>query len=329
MGIFDLYRKINNVNGISIQEELLNEEIENFETYLYNSPNYYQINKYNGNTIIDCTIQDVSFNNKTSGDEKILCTQVNENIIVGDVVQWHNKNWIIISEEENTIQSHKTFIMRPCNNALKYILPSNHTQIISIPCISSNMSLYSIGLNESKQLVTQDGKKFCIIPYSIITKEIYVGQRFLFWDKQAFEVTEISYDKANEISGIKSGILEIKMQQSQIRPEDNLNSLVAFNEGISLETPIITNDLVINGEREIYLNTSKTYTVTNADGTPTNMTFTFSIDNDNLVTITSFTDISCTLKANSSLKGYMLLTVKCVEDPTIILTKNIYVRSLI
>ena len=46
MAQFDLFRRLNSINGNTPQDILLNEEIRNFEYYLTQSPNKKTINKY-------------------------------------------------------------------------------------------------------------------------------------------------------------------------------------------------------------------------------------------------------------------------------------------
>lgn len=89
--------------------------------------------------------------------------------------------------------------------------------------------------------------------------------------------------------------------------------------------------MVINGDYKLYLNTSRTYTITYDDGTAiTDKTFSYSFGNTSLATITGFTGTSVTLKANNSnVKGYCDLVCNCVEDSSIVLVKNLWVRSLI
>lgn len=88
--------------------------------------------------------------------------------------------------------------------------------------------------------------------------------------------------------------------------------------------------MIITGDYKLYLSKTREYTVTYEDGTlVADKTFTFSFDRSDLATISSSTSNSVTLKANSSLKGYCDLVCTCVEDSSIILIKNIWVRSLI
>lgn len=249
----------------------------------------------------------------------------------GSIVSWKDRKWIITNnvgdEDKNNVYSMAKIY--PCNNTLKFILPSDHIKIIEIPCITSNMSLYSIGLEEQKQIIMSDGKKFCIVPFDDYTNEVFIKQRFLFWDKQCFEITEINYDKASIVNDIKQGILEIKMQQVELLPEDNLGDFIAYNEGISLESPLPEKTIIINGDYKLYLSKTREYTVTYEDGTPiTDKTFTFSFADTSLATIQSYTNTSAVLKANSSLKGYGDLVVYD-ESNNIVTSKSIWVRSLI
>lgn len=320
MGIFDLYRKINNVNGISIQEELLNEEIENFETYLYNSPNYYEVNKYGYSDKMDCTIQDMSFNNKTNGDEKILCVRSNEALNMGDTLEWNGKQWLIILEEINTIQSHKTFIIRPCNYTLKWL--NEQGKLISCPCITTNATMYSLGINtDTNAPNTVDGKLSIILPYNKDTSWIKRDKRFLFHNS-AYKVTFPDLTQINSVN--MTGTISFVLSECELNnTTDNLELGIAdYYNAPKYEIQIKEDNISISKENTLQLNTIITKDGQVIDNSIDKLELIWesdnptvaSVDSNGLVTaiISGNANITVKLRDNENIKDTVLCNVRNV-----------------
>lgn len=133
--------------------------------------------------------------------------------------------------------------------------------------------------------------------------------------------TICSVDETGLITAIGIGTTTIIIKYENAETISNVEVL----EVVPLKT------IIINGDYKLYLNTSRTYTLTYDDGTAiTDKTFTYSFDRSDLATITGFTGTSVTLKANNSnVKGYCDLICTCVDDSSIVIVKSIWVRSLI
>lgn len=325
MRIFDLYRKINNVNGISIQEELLNEEIENFETYLYNSPNYYQINKYNGNTMIDCTIQDASFNNKTNGDEKILCTRYGDNLIVGDTIDWKTRQWIIISKEENSIESHKTFIIRPCNYTLKWL--NEQGKLISYPCITTNATMYSLGINtDTNAPNTVDGKLSIVLPYNKDTSQIKRDKRFLFHNS-AYKVTfpDLTQIDSENMTGTISFVLsECELNNTT----DNLELGIAdYYNAPKYEIRIKEDDISISKDKTLQLNAIITKDGQVIDNSIEKLELIWLSSNPNVATIDSNGLLTAVISGNANIT-VKLKNNENVTDTILCNVRNVPVQNI-
>ena len=113
MRMMGIYKSNNN-----FKENLINETIAGFEEYLRTTTNATTLTVFNEGRHIDGSLQDATFNNRTYGDEKIFLCRINEILEVGDYVLWKKKPFLVTAEDRNTSPTHKTFIIRPCNNVI-------------------------------------------------------------------------------------------------------------------------------------------------------------------------------------------------------------------
>ena len=112
-------------------------------------------------------------------------------------------NDIILNDDDNGIYISASIYK--CNNAL--IFNSKDGKEQKIYCIEGSInSVQSIGEEENKVFITQDGKRFVTVPLTEYSNEIVEGQRFIL-NGDAFKVAEIYRGK--------SGILEMKLQQEE------------------------------------------------------------------------------------------------------------------
>lgn len=166
--------------------------------------------------------------NEQKEDRKMLVPNTVA-IHTGSITNIGDETWMIINKISDLDDNGVYYVTKilPCNTALKYISPSDNLTIREIPAIMSNMSLYSIGTEENKYFISEDGKRLITIPMNEITKEIYIGQRFVL-GLNVFKITEI-YDG-------NIGIYELKLEQSDTLPNDDIKGGIAYNESQSTNT---------------------------------------------------------------------------------------------
>lgn len=250
------YRRKSIVSGITSQEQLIQQERENFDYYLNNAPNKFTVEKFKDSSVslnenIICTIQDHHFNDSQNVDGKILCCRYNENLNIGDIVLWEKQLHIVYFEEKNTISSHKTLLIKPCNNVLTLQYNKN---IYKIPCILSNATLYSDGI-DVKQITLSNDQRSCLIPYSHITKRIQLQQRFIFNHNSVFSVSlidDFTFKQVNDDNGLLQLTMIREMEKNNL---DDLENNLADNSQLKKEEPII---LQIDN-KTIQLEVNKTY----------------------------------------------------------------------
>lgn len=289
---FDLYyyrnyTKVTNSNSDNIQElsdaysQQYNSAISKFDV-LINSDRADTI--YKDNTLIKCIV-DYGREIRKSDFSSQLTREVwtnHDTVKTGDIVDFEYKHskerypYLFISSVESRDKYDISF-MQKCNNTLTF--KNSLGEIISIPCIISNLTLYSDGL-EQKTLTLLDGKRNVIIPYNEDTKDIFVQQRFIFNHDAVFSVSlPDNFSVPN--------LLQLTMIQSQFNDKDDKDNNLAYN-GVNLTQPlqqfrtltVPNNGYFINGNSEIRKTSTNTYTVNKlVDGIEDNSaSFNFSLN---------------------------------------------------
>ena len=346
MGKFDLFRKLNTINGNTSKQIITNNLEKEFDQYMKSAPNTYNIMRYNDilNVEIPCTLQDASFNDKKNGDEKIVCCYNESDLVEGDVITVDGKIWIVMFEESNTIKSHKTFMVRPCdNNGLKFQVNST---IYTIPAIISNQTLYTVGINEGKYMTTGDTKMSCILGVNDMNKDIvkyiFRGMRFVFDSNGAKLIYKITYIDTVTNEGLLTCTLQ---EEGDMGDNDDLVNMVAYNPSLidEIVVPSVENYQIVSSTNNYdYINLSsvRTWKIVNSDGTDVsnNDTFVFRLEqsvlNSNILpsalisNMEVLTGVSVKLMANgSNVKGYVNLVATCNRDGSIY-RKSIRIKGL-
>ncbi|GAA0082965.1 hypothetical protein [Clostridium sp. CTA-6] len=250
------YRRKSIVSGMTSQEQLIQQERENFDYYLSNAPNRFIVEKFRDSSIslnknIICTIQDHHFNDSQNVDGKILCCKYNENLNIGDIVLWENQLHIVYFEEKNTIPSHKTLLIKPCNNVLTL---QYNKSIYKIPCILSNATLYSDGI-DVKQITLSNDQRGVLVPCNSFTSKIQLQQRFVFNHNSVFSVSlidDFTFKQVNENNGLLQLTMIREMEKNNL---DDLESNLADNSQLKKEEPLVLQ----MDDKPIQLEANKTY----------------------------------------------------------------------
>lgn len=235
----------------------------------------------------------------------------------GSVVEVGTDKYIVITDiDDNGV--YKTCKMLKTYNTLKW--KDEIGTIVELPCIVSNFTLYSDGLEIGKYMITEDGKRAVIVSSTSDTLKIKEGMRFIFNHNSVFKVTDI-----DDYSMV--GILNIVMAQDVFINDDDKEQNIAVNVYDTTpapEPPPV--DLAISGSDEIKIGNSQDYTIINN----TNYTFLWSV-NSNKVTIINFNTISCTLSAvfdSNNVGTVVTLTAIAQENSSIVLTKDITIKGM-
>lgn len=226
---------------------------------------------------------------------------------LGDIFEFDGLYWICIDTRTSSLLN--MCVVRRCNNFLKLY---NYTPI---PCFISNIVVH---LEQDKVIEMPNNQLNCGVQYNDTTKMISLSPptRFIL-NGSAWKVMGLDNGLVKAVNG--QGVLQITLESDQIDPRDDLTNGIAYNASMPQTT---TNTYKIDGSDNIPINQTQTYNILNQNNTtPTNVTFTWSLNNSN-ATIVSSTNTSCIIQGVT--EGQVILTA---TDGINQLTKTITIQS--
>lgn len=247
-------------SGENRKEKAINEGIRNFRKVLNENPTCCEVQATipdevcitNATRYIMAMITDVALNDKSALDDKYIHVDVEEDIDVGCYVKWQGINWLLVFQEVNGFPTHKTFVMKRCNQIFR--LKQNDV-IYDIPVSVTNLTLYSDGLADGKYLSRADAKRNIKFGSSPVTRNIDLGHRIMLTNKTVFRFTHIdnfSYE----------GLIACIAIQTALVPQDDTESNIAYNPSIiEDESQDIPSSSSIDGEEYIYLGSEEAYCI--------------------------------------------------------------------
>ena len=246
-------------NGLTEKDDALNQQIENFNDVVDNmlaptvhriehtEPLNYDMNvKYMENVIIS----DVT-RYEAIKDEKLLHTKLNSIIDSGSYIWWNNEKWIVLNEENNTVQSHKSFVIRKCSIDINILLEETK---YTYPVYIYNLTLYSDGAKELVNLTTSSAKYSIMIAENKKTNTLDVGTRFIIRGR-AFEISLI------DDFTIKN-VRTLTICETVTNTFDDIENDIAYNS--NSESDLVNPNLDIIGNDVIYLGDTLEYTLQTA-----------------------------------------------------------------
>ena len=237
MDCINLYKKRVGVSGVTdIKSRVIYDARKNFERSLKNDPSSVttritdvgEINISEDTKLVQCLINDYSENDQKTFDEKVLYVRHDENVGLGSYVEFDNFIWLVIFREHRASNIHKSFIMRKCNQILKY---QYKNEIYEIPCVVRNLTQYSDGLQDIVYTSVPDGKRNITYSQNAITSNIKLGQRFLINSEKAYRVTHIQNFEYQEEYNSQNGIATCIAVYTNLTSNDDTENNLAYNEG--------------------------------------------------------------------------------------------------
>lgn len=271
MNYIKRYKKRVGLGAKSPKEFTLNEIERNFIRYLNENPTAreVQITEPEEITVSEntqkvlCAIHDLSNNDKRALDEKQILLPKDANVDVGCYLIFDNCYWIIIFKEHRSIDSHKKFIIRRCNQILKYMLLG---EVYEIPVSIENLTMYSDGLADLKFTSQQDAKRMITFGSNPVTRTILANTRMMLTGKTVFRVTHINDFEYNGRYSGSDGIIKTLVLQTTIRDEDDLENNIAWNDisappkEIPIEKEIIGDSSIMVGSKKKYMSEDLEFT---------------------------------------------------------------------
>lgn len=288
MSYWDNYQSRVLKGATTSKERITNDLEQTFEKYLNQSPTCIEVPISIPNQFPDLTelskelvsINDISNNDKKSLDEKKLLTRNSLNIDLGCYLYYDNSWWLVIFKESKTINSYQKYIIRRCNQIIKY---KYRGKIYDIPVSILNMTLYADGLQSNVYTTRQDAKRDVWYGSNEITNSIDIKTRLMLTRKTVFEVTHVN---DFEYPGL------IKVLVNQVESFDTDDNNVAWNPDDKDNSFETTHK--IQGNKFIYQGGKNTYKI---DGLST-IEWLLK-ESSEYVTLINNSDGTCTIQASS------------------------------
>lgn len=253
MGLMDSFRKRVGHGGISnVKSRIIADARRNFERSLKNDPssvttritNVGEVNISEDTRLVDCVINDYSENDQKTYDEKVIYLRHSEEDIgIGSYVEFDGFIWLIIFREHRAANVYRCFIMRKCNQVIKY---EHQGTIYDIPCIVKNLTQYSDGLQDIVYTSVPDARRSITYSDNHVTYNIKLGHRFLVNNSNAYRVTHIQDFEYQADYNIANGIATCIAVHTSLLNEDDTDNNIAFNEEVTNDTIMIGSNLSYN-----------------------------------------------------------------------------------
>jgi hypothetical protein len=274
-----------------------------------------KLNTLDGHDIlIDGVAQKVIIHNHTNPldeykeDRKLLC--LNEvNIHRGSVVFLEGENYLTVTDIDQNI-TFKECKIRKTNYTLKY--QDKFGNIIEVPCIATNATLYSLGVQETKVVTLPDGKLSIVLPSNSNTQQIDRGLRILHY-KHPYKVTFVDYSQ--------NGLIGLVLSEDEIQDQDDLVNGVAWNGYVAPTPQSDIYEITILNNQALTLNRWSSWQIeweVKKNGEIVNLPVTFTTSNSNIVSVNS-----SGLCQTTSSTGSATITVKISSNPAIYKTISI------
>lgn len=290
MSYWDNYQSRVLKGATTSKERITNDLEQTFEKYLNQSPTCIEVPISMPNQFPDLTklnkelvsINDVSNNDKKSLDEKKLLTRNSLNIDLGCYLYYDNSWWLVIFKESKTINSYQKYIIRRCNQIIKYKYSG---KVYDIPVSILNMTLYADGLQSNVYTTRQDAKRDVWYGSNEITNSIDIKTRLMLTRKTVFEVTHV-----NDFE--YPGLIKVLVNQVESFDTDDNDNNVAWNPDDKDNSFETTHK--IQGNKFIYQGGKNTYKI---DGLST-IEWLLK-ESSEYVTLINNSDGTCTIQASS------------------------------
>ena len=290
MSYWDNYQSRVLKGATTSKERITNDLEQTFEKYLNQSPTCIEVPISMPNQFPDLTklnkelvsINDISNNDKKSLDEKKLLTRNSLNIGLGCYLYYDNSWWLVIFKESKTINSYQKYIIRRCNQIIKYKYSG---KVYDIPVSILNMTLYADGLQSNVYTTRQDAKRDVWYGSNEITNSIDIKTRLMLTRKTVFEVTHV-----NDFE--YPGLIKVLVNQVESFDTDDKDNNVAWNPNDKDNSFETTHK--IQGNKFIYQGGKNTYKI---DGL--NTIEWLLKESSEYVTLINNSDGTCTIQASS------------------------------
>jgi len=319
-----VYQQKVNYSGENLSDKAISRGVVEFDRYLATTPTRQQLLKLESPTFIDgeyvyASIQGPSSQNATADRyEKIILGALADNFKIGDILKWHDENWIITTQERLSIPTHFKGKVRFCNYYLKWNIQGT---IYTVPGHVITSRAYALEEGQKAGIIWDESAMviLAIIPSNEITRTIQLYHRFIIKNK-AWKV--VSTDELSV-----ENLLFVRLEEDQINlATDDLDNQIADKYTVVPDTNEVVESVSysIDGVSKLKWNSTSSFSAKMDGVLDTGAVFT--IAETDLATVASGTN-PVTIRANS--QGIVGdFTLRCVFSTDKILEKIVKVNSL-
>jgi hypothetical protein len=212
-----VYQKKLNYTGENLQEKAVSRGIKEFERYLAITPTRQEVLRNN-----DCLYVSIQKSQQTAvGDryEKDILGKIEDKWSVGDIFDWADEKWIIISQNRLTVPNHFKGKIRLCNRYLKW---NYNGEIYQSPGHIITSRAFAIEEGQKANITWEEGSMVVLatLPSNSQTNTINRYSRFIINNK--------AWRVVNTDSLSVDNLLFIRLEEDQINlAKDDLENEIA------------------------------------------------------------------------------------------------------
>ena len=203
------------------------------------------------------SINDVTNNDQTHLDEKIMSVPFDLDVDVGCYLFWDNCWWLVWFKEHKITNTYKKFVIRRCNHICHYKFKG---KIYDIPVSITNLTMYSDGLADVEYLKYLNYKRQVSYGSNPITRTIDVGYRLILTQHYSYRVSHINDFEYNGRYSGSPGLIRALVISTRTLTEDDSVDDIPWNpqseleiKDIDITNTILGDDYIDIGEKNEYL----------------------------------------------------------------------------
>lgn len=203
----DEYRNRVNFRGNSLRKRIVKRDQDMIVNHLPNNPSYKEV-KYGD----DYIYLSITTKNKLTNDEKNFATLPNFHIDRGEIIEWNDGYWMVMSHDSDE-EIYERGKLKRCNYDLQWL--NENRDIITRRCIVDFP--YAASVNRDYVVTINSTKCLIYIPFDDETKKITMGKRF-FITRNADHPVPYSVENVNDVANVfhGHGYLVLSMKQDQL-----------------------------------------------------------------------------------------------------------------
>lgn len=255
---FYIFRKRMDVKGKTPYERAFKSKARSFQQWFDSALNK-ELVKIDGVEQYAVLQDQNQNNNKDLSDDKYIIVENSSNIKVGSYVEWRDKVWMVFTEENKTIPTHKQAKIKLSNHVIKWMIGNRVCNNgLGYPAFVQNQTLYTLGVSTSgNHAWIVNAKMMMYMQDNEETRAIRIGQR-IFIGGAVYQVMFKDYVS-------RKGLINYLLEEDFVNHnrDDVVNEIADFYTSINSDTTKEatgeSKEVVINGTEKARIGTIVKY----------------------------------------------------------------------